>query len=403
MGPVRRTWTLGAVGVDRVGRPLVPWEPGGLDVHHVANPGGDATLVVGPGGSTLLVDAGAASRRMWGRMRPGQGIARYAAGVLDEVAGSRLDHVLITHLHADHIGAVWDGAPVAPGRGYRLTGVSDVDAELGIGTLIDPDHPEYGYPPFEGVTHCENYVAYVADRVARGGRVERVRVGGTTQIDLGGAGGEQATVRAVAARGRVWTGHGDSVVDRWPPRDELDPADYPDENSGSIALRLEYGAFSYFCAGDLTDWGDAGTRPWLASLSPAARAAGPVSVAVAPHHGLYDGVSAAVAAALAPRVWVVSTWNGDHPSPSTLALLFHPRLYRGDRDVHVTALSPEAESYLARWVDRLASRAGHVVVRVAPGGDTFRVVVVDETTGLVRSVSAVLAAQRRHPEAQAAS
>jgi beta-lactamase superfamily II metal-dependent hydrolase len=356
----------------------------------LANPGGDSTLVVGPDGSTLLVDAGAHPGRLWGRMRPGQAISRYAADVLERTGRPRIDHAVVTHLHADHIGGVWEGAPRAPGGGYRLTGMADVDAEIGIGTLIDPDHPDYGYPPFEGVSHCENYLAYVRERVARGGRVERVRVGGTSQIVLGGAGAERALVRVVAARGRVWTGEGEEVVERWPPREHLDRADYPDENSGSIGLRLEYGRFSYFCAGDLTDWGDAGTRPWLASLSAAARAAGPVSVAVAPHHGLYDAVSAEVAAALAPRVWVVSAWAREHPSPSTLAHLLHPRLYRGDRDVYLTWLSPAAEAYLARWVDKLASRAGHVVVRVLPGGDEFRVVVLGASTGVVESVSATM-------------
>lgn len=380
------------MGRDRTGHVLDPWQPGCLDIHHLANPGGDSTLIVGPDGATLLVDAGAHQSRTWAGARPGQRIAEYATRILDQAGRSRLDHAVVTHLHSDHIGGVCGDEPLAPGGAYRLTGISDVDAEVGIGSLIDPDHPDYGYPPFEGLDHCSNYVAFVADRVSRGRRVERVTVGGTAQIALGSGAGEQVVARAVAARGRVWTGEDEAVTDLWPPRESLDPADYPDENSGSIALHLRYGAFSYFCAGDLTDWGDAGLRPWMAALSPVARAVGRVSVAVAPHHGLFDGVGAAVAAALAPRAWVVSTWHSNHPSPSTLALLLHPRLYRGDRDVYITRLFPVARSYLSHFIDRVASTAGHVVVRVAPGGEEFRVAVVDDVTGLVTSVSPAMAA-----------
>jgi beta-lactamase superfamily II metal-dependent hydrolase len=370
---------------DRVGARLAPWRPGHLDIHHLSTGRGDCTLVVAPDGSTLLVDAGAAAGsghralepRPDGSRRSGEWIARYVRRRLADTGRRRVDHALLTHLHPDHIGGVDDTVPVHPAGSHRLTGICDVDAAVGIDRLIDPDHPRYGYPAFEVRDACENYLDFVRHRMEHGGSVEAFEVGSRTQIRLD-SGGHDVEVRNLACRGRVWTGHGEEVTRVFPPREQLADGDHPDENSGSAAIRLGYGAFSYFCAGDLTDWADAGTRPWMDALTPAARAAGPVDVAVAPHHGSFDSCGSATVAALAPRVWVVSAWHVAHPSPVTLARLLHPRLYPGPRDVYLTDLWAHAGSVLGPWLPRVVSRSGHVIIRVDPGGTTFRVVVTDQ-------------------------
>src|SRR5205085_11274862 len=69
-----------------------------LEVYCIDVEGGQATLVVAPGGQSLLIDAG------WGgfNRRDAERIAAAAksAGV------KRIDYLLITHFHADHAGGV---------------------------------------------------------------------------------------------------------------------------------------------------------------------------------------------------------------------------------------------------------------------------------------------------------
>lgn len=367
-----------AGGPDRVGAPLSPWRPGMLDIHHIATGRGDATLIIAPDGTSLLIDAGAVAKpdpavlpaRPGPERRAGEWIARYAARRLADTGHAGLDMLLVTHLHPDHIGGVGEGTPPAEGRAYRLTGVSDVATLLPVSRIIDPHYPDYGDPPFEDREASENYVAFIRDRVARGGAVERFQVGSARQIGpCHGGAADLFQVRNLAAKGIVWTGKGEAVRAVFPPRARANV------NACSTAFSLCCGPFRYFHGGDLTDWADGGAKPWMDALSPAAAAAGPVDVAVAPHHGMYDAAGPAMVRALAAKVWIISAWHGAHPSPSTLERLFNDRLYPGPRAIHATDLSPAAEISMGRLVRQLASRDGHIIIRVNPGGQGFRTIV----------------------------
>lgn len=383
LGLASRSWAREGEARDRIGEPLSPWRRGTLDIHHLSTGRGDATLIVGPDGTTILIDAGAASRidaatlpaRPNGDRRPGEWIARYILRRLAETGGDRLDTLLVTHLHPDHTGGVGPDSPLEPGGLYRLTGVSDIAAAMPIGRIIDPDFPDYGYPPFEDAVSARNYVAFIQAHTARGHRVERFRVGSAAQIALEGLGVRpEFQVRNIASRGLVWTGSGEGTRAVFPPQSDLSPANYPGENASSAAIRLQFGAFRYFAAGDLTDWAHGGASPWLDALTPAATITGPVDVAVVPHHGLFDASGAAAIAALAARVWVISAWHASHPSPSTLERLFELRLYSGPRSVYATDLSPAQDLIASRLTTRLAARQGHTIIRVDDHGASFKVV-----------------------------
>jgi competence protein ComEC len=69
-----------------------------LDIYFVDVEGGQATLIVGPSGQSLLVDTGYAG--FGGRDAVRIGLAAKQAGV------KHIDYLLITHFHDDHVGGV---------------------------------------------------------------------------------------------------------------------------------------------------------------------------------------------------------------------------------------------------------------------------------------------------------
>lgn len=376
-------------GGDATGRVLAPWRWGCLDIHHIATGRGDSSLIVAPDGTTIMIDAGAMYApgpfnlelkpgREW---RPGEWIARYASRRLREVGRDGLDYLLVTHLHPDHVGDVDALLPKAAGGGYLLTGVSDVAACLPIGVVLDRGAPDYAGVAIRTAPFAQNYLGFLRARLAAGGRVERLVAGSGRQIRLLKDARDFPTfdVRNLAVNGEVWTGRGEETRARFPATESLHPEDLPDENAYSAALRLRYGGFSYFVAGDLTSNTLDGDFPWRDVESSAARVAGPVDVAVAAHHGLFDASGADVVRALRPRVWMIDAWHVSHPSITTLERLFSQRLYAGARDVLASGLSAENSLVNNRLTRRLGSANGHMVVRVSPGGGRYRVVITDNS------------------------
>jgi glyoxylase-like metal-dependent hydrolase (beta-lactamase superfamily II) len=74
--------------------------------------------VVMPDGTTLLVDAGAATApfadpRPNGTRSPAGWIAYYIDHVLPASAARHLDYALITHFHPDHMGQITADSPVS--------------------------------------------------------------------------------------------------------------------------------------------------------------------------------------------------------------------------------------------------------------------------------------------------
>lgn len=384
-------WAAAAAGeVDRPGQPLRPWREGGLDIHHIATGRGDCTLVIGPDGSSLMIDAGASATpappafaiRPGPDHRAGEWAGRYALRRLRDTGGSGIDTFLATHQHPDHIGDVGPGDALAPSGSYRLTGVSDVDAIAPIHRLIDRGFPNYDRPAPSDAPFQKNYEAFVRARVAAGRPTERFRAGALNQLRKAEARHRwpDFAIRNLAVNGEVWTGHGDQARLLFPPMDSLAKADRPDENAWSAAIRLSYGRFGYFAAGDLTANTFEGALPWRDVETAAARAAGRVDVALCPHHGMFDATGADAVRALQARIWIVSAWHALHPSPSTLNRLFNSRLQPIPPLVLATGIPAELDA-AAPWLsDRLTSKAGHVIIRVAPGGSAYRVIVTDHKT-----------------------
>jgi glyoxylase-like metal-dependent hydrolase (beta-lactamase superfamily II) len=366
---------------------LPDWQPGTLDIHHIATGQGNATLVIFPDGTSMLIDVGAtagardvtAAPRPDDSKRAGEWVARYTQRHLKPVGRSALDYMLLTHIHPDHIGDVSAATPRSDKGNYRLTGAIDVAEAMPVGVIIDRGFPAYDYPVAETRPYAQNYMAFVKARLIRGERVERFVVGSVEQIKGRGHVKSDATfgVRNIVANGELWSGSGATVTPMFPTLSRLGPSDYPNENMCSIGIKIFSGKFAYFTGGDLTSDTAFGSQPWRDILTPAVKVAGRVDVATADHHGLYDALTPEIAKILRPQAWVLQTWHISHPSPQQLDIMLSEKLHGKAPDVFATNVVNENFRVNARHMRRLRSTDGHVVIRVAPGGANFMIYVTD--------------------------
>lgn len=389
--PAGPAGTQTAPAAAEVGQSLPAWSEGELDIHHINTGRGEASFLIFPDGTNLLVDASGKTvekppfslpTRPDASRPPGEWVARYVRHVLPP-SRRTIDYALLSHFHGDHMGAIVEDSPPAGEGDYRLSGITEIAEHLPIGKIIDRGWPDYAYPkPLKSRT-VANYRQFVEWQTKnRGLEVERFEPGRADQIQLlrRPDAYPQFEVRNLMANGIVWTGLGSETRALFPPIESLSPGDYPIENKLSIAVRVTYGKFDYFTGGDLSAAGDetlSSADAWKNVETPAAQASGPVDAMKANHHGSWDANSAAFLGILRPRVIVVASRAEGHPAVNAYRRMTSQATRPGPRDVFVTNVSP-ATFRTTYGIEDAASTQGHVVIRVAPGGASYRVFVLDD-------------------------
>ncbi|RYY23125.1 MAG: hypothetical protein EOP62_21280 [Sphingomonadales bacterium] len=311
-------------------------------------------------------------------------MARYIARILPAEA-RRIDYALLSHFHGDHMGTVVKDSPVSRAGGYQLSGITEIAEHLPIGRVIDRAWPDYAWPEPLASRNMLNYRRFLEWQVAnRGMKVERFEPGRNDQLRLLRTPDAypQFEIRNIAANASVWTGKGTAA------RSVLaSPATTnPGENKLSIAFRVSYGKFDYFTGGDLSVIGEDTTPPGEDLMNvegPIGRATGPVDAMKANHHGSWDANSGPFLRALQPRVIVVGTRAEGHPAVNTHKRMTSKAAWPGPRDIFVTNVSP-ATFKTTYGIEEAAGTQGHVVIRVAPGGASYRVVVLDDSNESMR-------------------
>src|SRR5262245_9714833 len=76
-----------------------------LDIHWIDTEGGAATLIVSPGGESLLIDTG---------YPDADRDAKRILAAAQKAGISKIDHVLISHFHNDHVGGLEGLAKMIP-------------------------------------------------------------------------------------------------------------------------------------------------------------------------------------------------------------------------------------------------------------------------------------------------
>ena len=151
----------------RPGKVLPAWQEGWLDIHSINGGRGESFYYIFPDGTTMLVDAAGANdfeiegpdgsgiySRPSQQYSSGNVIVRYLGHFAPEIAGGRIDYMMISHYHSDHMGGytsnfakygwrvVDKNGTITPAinlnaGGFLLNGLPEVGISWPIVKLID--------------------------------------------------------------------------------------------------------------------------------------------------------------------------------------------------------------------------------------------------------------------------
>ena len=240
-----------------------------LRIYSIDVEGGQSTLLVGPSGSSLLVDTGWPGNN-------GRDADRVQAAMRD--AGiTKIDHLLVTHYHNDHVGGVPELAKRVPIGEFLDHGENREDSDI-----TRHDYAAY-LKAIEGKPHR---IVHPGDTIA---------LPGLTAIVLTADGEHIGAIPGIKPQPNSYCAT--------EPKAESDPS----ENARSVGIFVIYGKFRFLDLGDLTKAKE------IALVCPD-NPIPPIDLYLATHHGMNLSNAHAIVDAIHPRVTIMN--NGAHKAGS---------------------------------------------------------------------------------------
>lgn len=307
-------------------------DDGRLDIYFIDTEGGAATLIVTPAGESVLVDCG----------NPG---TRDAARIVETARRAKLtqiDHLVITHYHADHFGGAAELARLLPIRSIYDNG---------------DENPSRDRP-------SQEYLAIKSDR--------RVVLNPGDLLPLKPAGQTPLEIKCLAARKKLIDPPAGAAQNPFCGEAKGKPMDLSD-NANSIVLLLSFGDFRFFDGGDLT---------WNIEhdLACPVNRAGTVDVYQVTHHGLAASNNPVLVKALAPTVAIMNNGHRKGCDPETFATLksveslqsifqVHRNL-RADGDINNTS-----DEFIANTTHERECRGNGIELHVSADASSYEVAI----------------------------
>lgn len=378
------------------GTTLPDWKQGYLDIHHINSGMGDCTFFIFPDGTTMLFDAGEmditnsrsksprnTKQKPDATKTPGEWLVIYIQKILEKLPNDQIDYAAISHFHDDHMGTPHPLSPNSKSGKYKLTGITTIGEKIKIKKLLDRAWPEYNYPMPLSNPMIDNYRSFIEWQIANNEMsAERFIAGSNQQISLLNQKDKYPNFefRNISVNGEIWTGVANNTRANFPDIKSLKDGGYglPGENPCSLSFKISYGKFDYFTGGDIPGILSHGDPLWQDLETPVARAVGPVEVNILNHHGNQDSQNPYFLESLRPRVHIMSVWSSDHPGDAVLGRLLNTKIYPGPRDIFATNMLEANYHVIGSNLSKLKSAQGHIVVRVAPNGKSYYIIILDD-------------------------
>ncbi len=260
-----------------------------LLIYSIDVEGGQSTLFVAPSGESLLIDTGWPSVNSHSPDPYQKGL--HKDGVPDQTgrdadriqqamqdAGiKRLDHVLITHYHMDHVG-----------------GVVELARRVPIGEFLD-----HGVNRENSDVTRHDFAAYLKVTQGHPRRIlhpgDTIAIPGLSAVVLAADGAHVSAVPGISPTPNAYCG----AEQKWP--------EDPSENARSIGVLITFGKFRVLDLGDLTG---AKEIALVCPMNPI----GTVDLYMVTHHGFNQSNARAIVHAVRPRAAIMN--NGAHKAGS---------------------------------------------------------------------------------------
>jgi len=317
----------------------------GLQIYFVDVEGGQATLFVTPEGKSLLIDTG------W----PGNNgrDADRIAGAAKDAGIKKIDFVMITHYHDDHVG----GAP-------------QLAAKIPVGTFID--HGENRETSDASASRV--FAAY--QELLSSGKYKHIVAKPGEVLPITGM-----QVRVVTADGQV--------IERALPgggkentncANAATPAVDVTENPRSLGTLITFGKLRILDLGDLT------ADKELELMCPMNKI-GVVDIYIASHHGFFQSGSAVLVHAIAPRVAIMDNGAKKGGSPAAWDVIKKSAGLEDLWQLHYSEEGGDAHNVAASFLANLQGPdAGNYLKVTAATDGSFAV--VNSRTGEIKKYAA---------------
>ncbi|HWL08550.1 MAG TPA: MBL fold metallo-hydrolase [Planctomicrobium sp.] len=307
---------------------------GRLDLYFIDVEGGAATLLVTPGGESILIDSGYPDYN--GRDRD-----RILKVVRDVAKLKQIDHAVVSHWHLDHYGNHASIAAVFPVINFWDRGIPDALQE--------------------DKKFDERIAAY---RAASQNASKSLKAGERHEIS-----GPDLPIQVT-----ILTGSRDVIQNTGKPnpfaKDHQPQSEDKSDNAASLSFLFEFGRFRFLTCGDLT-WNIE------AQLVTPNNPIGQVDLYMVTHHGLGVSNNPVLVKAVDPVVSVMCNGPSKGGNPDVIKTIrscdSFKTLYQLHRNLSLTAEQQTPAEFIANTGETEGCAGNWIKASVAPDGESYTV------------------------------
>ena len=393
-------WLARAIESPETGSRLPKWKPGELELHFIYTGCGENCFYRLPDGTSMLNDVGDFYRPRDLKDIPllpsserlgGEWVSRYIQRVYPE---KTIDYAIFSHWHGDHTGSGAIDREKTPAADFRYrkypdglsgNGIVCVAQDFSFRRYFDHQFPKQGQFKSKGGLSIGAVMPWLARERKKGLVAEPFKVGALNQIAMlrdAAKYKDVFSIRNLCANGIAWDGK-NGVRDYIASHEKATGGALVNENVRSLAFVMRYGKFGYFAGGDVSGVLKNENGSNVDYEGVVGRLAGRVNVCKTNHHGYHDAMSVEFVRAVQADAYISCVWCPRHVIESTLERMTSRALHGGREALFVPNIYPAScrerfkSSGLFGGIPDATRFGVHVVVKVAPGGETYKIYLVD--------------------------